>query len=101
MVQRSDVSSLTEAIIHNIDAGRSVEAPFFHLEFDRVFPDDIYAAMIAAMPEASDYRPLPGATAAIFAPTALRPGSRSTCFPNIFATLRQPSASYGIWSAAP
>ena len=60
MVQRSDVSSLTEAIIHNIDAGRSVEAPFFHLEFDRVFPDDIYAAMIAAMPEASDYRPLPG-----------------------------------------
>ena len=50
----NDVSELTESIIRNIDAGRAVEAPFFHLEFDRVFPDDIYAAMIDAMPEAAD-----------------------------------------------
>jgi hypothetical protein len=58
--QRRDVKALTEAVVASIDAGRAVERPFFHLEFDRVFPDDVYARMIAAMPAARDYRPLPG-----------------------------------------
>jgi hypothetical protein len=58
--QRRDVTALTEAVVASIDAGRAVERPFFHLEFDRVFPDEVYARMIAAMPAARDYRPLPG-----------------------------------------
>src|ERR1700724_309648 len=49
-----------QEVVGNIDAGRAVERPFFHLAFDRVFPDDVYAEMIAAMPAAADYRPLPG-----------------------------------------
>ena len=36
------------------------EKPFFHLEFDRVFPDDIYAQILALMPESADYRPMHG-----------------------------------------
>lgn len=60
MVGRQDATELIDALIANIDAGRAVEAPFFHLEFDRVFPDDIYSSMVAAMPAAADYRPLPG-----------------------------------------
>jgi hypothetical protein len=59
-VEHQKVSILVEAIVANIDAGRAVERPFFHLEFDRVFPDDIYAGLIAAMPAAADYRPLSG-----------------------------------------
>jgi hypothetical protein len=58
--QRRDVKALVDAVVEAVDAGRAVEQPFFHLEFDRVFPDDIYARMIAAMPMARDYRPLPG-----------------------------------------
>jgi hypothetical protein len=58
--RRREVEALVEAVVANIDAGRTVERPFFHLEFDRVFPDDIYGEMIAAMPAAADYRPLPG-----------------------------------------
>jgi hypothetical protein len=58
--QRRKVESLVNAVVAAIDAGRAVDQPFFHLEFDRVFPDDIYARMIAAMPAAQDYRPLPG-----------------------------------------
>jgi hypothetical protein len=58
--QHHNVESLVNAVVAAIDAGRAVERPFFHLEFDRVFPDDIYARMIAAMPAAHDYRPLPG-----------------------------------------
>jgi hypothetical protein len=58
--RRHEVNALVEAVVANIEAGRVVERPFFHLQFDRVFPDDIYARMIAAMPAAADYRPLPG-----------------------------------------
>ena len=60
MERRREVKALVDAIAANIGSGRAVERPFFHLEFDRVFPDDTYAKMIAAMPAADDYRPLPG-----------------------------------------
>jgi hypothetical protein len=46
-------------------AMREVEQPFYHLELDeRVFPEDVYASMLAAMPVAADYRPLRGRTGA-------------------------------------
>jgi hypothetical protein len=60
MNQSSDVRNLIAAVAANIEAARAVEKPFFHLEFDRVFPDDVYAAMVEHMPNAADYRPLPG-----------------------------------------
>jgi hypothetical protein len=56
----TDVKKLSAAIVANIAAARAVERPFFHLEFDRVFPDGVYADMLAAMPTARDYRVLPG-----------------------------------------
>jgi hypothetical protein len=57
---RNGHDTLARAIVANIEAGQALEAPFYHLEFDRVFPDDVYAQMIAAMPVAADYRALPG-----------------------------------------
>jgi hypothetical protein len=60
MVATGAVSRLIDDLVANIAAARAIETPFFHLEFDRVFPDDVYAAMIAQMPSAADYRPLPG-----------------------------------------
>src|SRR5215475_7946897 len=60
MPDRSDVNTLISAVVANIDAARATEKPFFHLEFDRVFPDDVYAAMVDQMPSSADYRPLPG-----------------------------------------
>jgi hypothetical protein len=56
----SQVRALIDAVVANVQAARAVEKPFYHLEFDRVFPDDVYARMIAEMPKAADYRPLPG-----------------------------------------
>jgi hypothetical protein len=58
--RRDEVKALVEAIVANIEAGRAVEKPFLHLEFDRVFPDDVYAKMLTAMPSNADYRALPG-----------------------------------------
>ena len=58
--RRRAVERLAEFIAQSVDAARAVEKPFFHLEFDRVFPDDIYAQILALMPESRDYRPMHG-----------------------------------------
>ncbi len=60
MTDRQAVAKLSSEVVANIEAARAAETPFFHLQFDRVFPDDVYAAMIAQMPSSADYRPLPG-----------------------------------------
>src|SRR4051812_9366341 len=51
---------LTQFVAASVDAARTSEAPFFHLEFDRVFPDDVYAQMLELMPQSEDYRPMHG-----------------------------------------
>jgi hypothetical protein len=60
MTDREAAAKLIAAVVANIEAGRAAEKPFFHVEFDRVFPEDVFDAMIANMPSAADYRPLPG-----------------------------------------
>jgi hypothetical protein len=54
------VEYVSNAISIAIQTARGSDAPFYHLEFERVFPDDIYAAMLAAMPSAMQYRPMSG-----------------------------------------
>jgi hypothetical protein len=51
---------LVDFVVSSVDAARVVETPFYHLEFDRVFPDDLYRSMLAEMPMAADYRPMHG-----------------------------------------
>jgi hypothetical protein len=60
MEQRSAVKSLTDSVVASVEAGKASTEPFYHLEFDRIFPDDVYATIVDAMPVAADYRPLPG-----------------------------------------
>jgi len=43
-----------------VDAAKSVEAPYHHIEFEQFFPADTYRRMLAALPESSDYRPMSG-----------------------------------------
>jgi hypothetical protein len=58
--RRRAIERLSAFIARSVDEARAVEKPFFHLEFDRVFPDDIYAQILALKPEARDYRPMHG-----------------------------------------
>jgi hypothetical protein len=51
---------LRDFVVTSVDAALSSDTPFTHLVLDRVFPDDVYAAMLASMPEAADYRPMHG-----------------------------------------
>ena len=54
------IEALRRFVTDSVGAAVAFETPFFHLVFDRVFPDDVYAMMLAAMPDASDYRPMHG-----------------------------------------
>jgi len=58
--RRRAVEDLSRSVAGAVEAARAGEAPFHHLVFDRVFPEEVYAAMLAAMPLASDYRPMSG-----------------------------------------
>jgi len=58
--RRQAIERLTAFVTQSVDAARAVEEPFFHLEFDRVFPDDVYARILALKPDATDYRPMHG-----------------------------------------
>ena len=58
--RRLAVQRLRDSVVAAVDAALAFDAPFYHLVLDRVFPDDVYAAMLAHMPAASDYRPMHG-----------------------------------------
>ncbi len=51
---------LRDFVVTSVDAAPIYDTPFVHLVLERVFPDDVYAAMLAHMPDASDYRPMHG-----------------------------------------
>ncbi len=59
-MDRQAVAKLTEFIVGSVENAQAHEKPFYHLQFTKVFPDDIYADMIREMPVANDYRALPG-----------------------------------------
>jgi hypothetical protein len=54
------VKRLRNHVVNAVEAAVASDAPFYHLVLDRVFPDDVYAAMLANMPASSDYRPMHG-----------------------------------------
>ena len=58
--RRQAAERLADYVARSVDNARAVEKPFFHLEFDHVFPDDIYAQILRLMPESRDYRPMHG-----------------------------------------
>ncbi len=54
------IERLRDFIATSVDAALPGETPFTHLVLERVFPDDVYAAMLANMPATTDYRPMHG-----------------------------------------
>jgi hypothetical protein len=60
MRQSWSVNNLTGFVVNSVKNAHADEAPFLHLRFDHVFPDDFYAEMLEAMPGADDYRAMSG-----------------------------------------
>jgi hypothetical protein len=60
MRQSWTVNNLTDFVANSVKNAQADEAPFYHLQFNAVFPDDFYAEMLEAMPVAEDYRAMSG-----------------------------------------
>lgn len=86
-------TNVVEAIAQSIDQARAVDEPFFHLEFERVFPAEVYKSMLAAMPQSADYRPMSGRSKSQgTAPTRVK----MDLFPEYIRHL--PQEKRGIWN---
>src|SRR5262250_3333218 len=60
MEKSESVENLTQFVADSVRQAHADDAPFYHLRFDRIFPDDFYAQMVEAMPVAEDYRAMSG-----------------------------------------
>src|SRR5437762_14297426 len=60
MRQSWSVNNLTDFVADSVRTAHYDDAPFYHLRFERVIPDDFYGAMLEAMPVAEDYRAMSG-----------------------------------------
>ena len=52
------VAELISLLVASVKRAPLIETPFPHLEMQNIFPDDVYAAMVATMPESADFRPM-------------------------------------------
>src|SRR5215469_10068425 len=60
MRQSWSVNDLTNFVAESVRNALADEAPFYHLRFERVFPEDFYAEMVEEMPVTEDYRAMSG-----------------------------------------
>src|SRR5438309_6155384 len=99
MEQSRSVKNLIDFVVESARAARADDIPFHHLEFDRVFPDDFYRAMLEAMPNESDYRAMSGKSKV----GSSRPDGKPTrakidLFPEYIRHL--PSKKRAVWDLA-
>jgi hypothetical protein len=59
-MDKQSVQKLTDHVANAIDTAPRSDDPFLHLTLSGIFPDDVYGAMLDAMPSSRDYRALPG-----------------------------------------
>jgi hypothetical protein len=60
MEKSESVANLIQFVVDSVQQAPADDAPFHHLQFYRIFPDDFYAQMVEAMPVAEDYRAMSG-----------------------------------------
>ncbi|HME88904.1 MAG TPA: hypothetical protein VKE30_06810 [Chthoniobacterales bacterium] len=96
MEQSWSVKNLTAFVENSVRNAREGSAPFFHLQFDGVFPPDFYAEMLRTMPKENDYRPMSGKSKI----GSSRPDGKPTrtkidLFPEYIRHL--PAEKFGVW----
>lgn len=47
-------------LVNAVDCAKSIDVPFHRIEFDQFFPPELYAQILQAMPQSSDYRAMSG-----------------------------------------
>src|SRR6478672_465879 len=99
MRQSWSVNNLIPFVVNSVRNAHTDELPFYHLRFERVFPDDFYAEMVEAMPVAEDYRAMSGKSKT----GSTRPDGKPTrakidLFPEYIRHL--PEKKRAVWDAA-
>ncbi len=89
------LARLTDFIAGAVGSAHRAEQPFYHLELERVFPEDVYASMLAAMPVAADYRPLRGQNQCNVLPDGTPTRVKIDLFPEYIRHL--PAEKRAIW----
>ena len=59
-MKNSALERVIEHVAKAIENAPAFDEPFYHLQLSKVFPDDVYAEMLRAMPVKEDYRPMSG-----------------------------------------
>src|SRR4029453_14881697 len=67
MEKSESVANLIQFVVDSVRQAPADDAPFHHLQFDRIFPDDFYAQMLEAIP-------VGGVSRAVFAKKKRRVG---------------------------
>jgi hypothetical protein len=89
------IERIVELVVGSLREARAVHAPFDRLEFNQVFSADVYAAMLAAMPVTSDYRPMSGRAKVNDAPDGTNTRVKIDLFPEYIRNL--PPQKRTIW----
>ncbi len=89
------IGRLRDFVVRAVEVAPAFEAPFYHLVLDQVFPDDIYAAMLAQMPEAWDYRPMHGRSRGHDLPDGTHTRVKIDLFPEYIRHL--PPTKRAVW----
>jgi hypothetical protein len=93
--RQRDADRLADYVVKSIEAARVVEHPFYHLEFDRVFPDETYEQMLAFMPQAVDYRPMHGRSSSLDLADGTHTRVKIDLFPEYIRSL--PAEKHDVW----
>jgi len=59
-LSEGDLERTIAHVVRAIDGAPALAEPFHHLQLGNVFPEDVYAAMMEAMPDKRDYRRMSG-----------------------------------------
>ena len=90
------VTALADHVARAVSAAKVDAKPFFHVELGGVFPDRTYQAMLAAMPEATDYRPMHGRSRAQDLADGTHTRVKIDLFPEYIRHL--PPQQHAVWS---
>jgi hypothetical protein len=95
MINR-EVNQVTQHVANAIDVSAQQTDPFFHLQLCNVFPPDLYAQMLEAMPVIGDYRMMSGRTKSTRTDDGTGTRTKMDLFPEYIRHL--PAEKKDIWS---
>ncbi len=94
--RRVAVKALTDHIAGAVEAAKFDPKPFFHIELANVFPDHVYQAILDAMPESADYRPMHGRSKELDLKDGTHTRVKIDLFPEYIRHL--PPQKLAVWS---